>query len=73
MEQTIKMTGIHNLLLGLFLCVSISSCGPSNSNNQKGDRDKKLVDKIDAYINVHVANTRFNGNLLVVKEDSIVY
>ena len=53
---------------GLFALL-IFSCGETIENNS----DSLLNERIDDYINAHVANGKFNGNILITKNDSIVF
>ncbi len=56
------------LLLSIAMPQAIIASGEAASYT-----DSLLTHKLDNYINAHAANNRFNGNLLIIKSDTVVY
>lgn len=66
------MSNLRQLLLISFI-LALASCDISTPKPSHSNQSSSLDSNIDAYIQRHVENGRFNGSLLIGKGDSLVY
>ncbi|MEM6264939.1 MAG: serine hydrolase domain-containing protein [Bacteroidota bacterium] len=62
MKNLLKILFFGGFLLILFSCAQRETQQPDS-----------ISQKLDAYLDAHVANNQFNGNVLISKGDSVVY